>query len=291
MTQPKAGPSRPLIDLHTHSTASDGSLSPTELVRAAAKAGLAAVALTDHDTVQGVDEFLAAARELPIEAVPGVEISMQGPSSALHLVGLYLDHHNPELTRGLDRLQQARDNRNQAMIERFRELGIPLDLAEVAAVSGGGLVGRPHFALALMARGLVHNPGEAFSRFLAAGKPAYVPKFRFEPQEAIHLIRAAGGAPILAHPGLVGMAWTSLEELVGRLKEMGLMGLEVYYTEHDGNITRRLKGLAARLRLLVSGGSDFHGQNKAGTRLGRGKGKLAVPLELLAPIKKAARHA
>jgi len=283
--------SRGLIDLHTHSTASDGTLRPAELARAAAQAGLAAVALTDHDTVDGLAEFLAAGRDLPLETVPGVEISMQGPSLSLHLVGLFVEPGRGDLTPGLSRLQKAREQRNAAMIQRLKELGIRLEMEEVAAASGGGLVGRPHFAQALIKRGVVRNMGEAFNRFLGAGKPAYVPKFRLEPREAIGLIRSAGGVPVLAHPGLVGIGWASLEKLVGDLKEAGLMGLEVYYSEHDANITRRLAGLAARLRLLVSGGSDFHGASKAGTALGSGKGNLAVPADLLPPLKRAAGRA
>jgi predicted metal-dependent phosphoesterase TrpH len=291
MNLPTAGPGEKLIDLHTHSTASDGSLRPAELVRAAQEAGLAAVALTDHDTVEGLDEFLAAGQGAPLETVPGVEISMQVSEVPLHLVGLYVDHLQEELRQGLSRLQQARADRNPKIVARLNELGIPLTLEEVKACSGGGQVGRPHFAQALVNRGAVHNIGEAFNRFLAAGKAAYVPKFRFKADEAIALIRSAGGAPILAHPGIAKLGWANLERLVGELKEMGLMGMEVYYSDHDPNITRRLAGLAARLRLLVSGGSDFHGEPKPAIALGRGKGGLAIPARLLIPIKRAVNHA
>lgn len=279
----------PYVDLHTHTTASDGSLTPAELVRAAADAGLAAVAITDHDTIAGVAEALAAGRELPIEVVPGVEISMAGgPKGSMHLLGLFIDHHNPDLKQSLQRLQAARAQRNPQIARRLQELGIPLTMDEVSALAGGGQVGRPHFAQALIARGVVANRGEAFGRFLAAGKPAYVDKFRFQPAEAIAMVKAAGGVPILAHPGLLGLGMAALENLVAELVSHGLAGIEVYYSEHDNNLARRLAALAARRDLVISGGTDFHGDNKKDIHLGVGQGTLRVPDSLLGPIRRLA---
>ncbi len=277
-----------LIDLHTHSTASDGALSPAEIARAAQEAGLAAVALTDHDTTEGLAEFLAAARPDGPELVPGVELSVERPDGgSLHLVGLWVDPGEPRLQAGLARVQAARRERNPKMVARLRRLGLEITLEEVVAAAGGGQVGRPHFAQVLVDKGMVGGPGEAFGRYLKKGAPAYVEKERLSAREAIGLIRGAGGVSILAHPGLLELHPAVLEQLVRQLKEQGLMGLEAYYSEHQPALERQLLGLAARLGLAVSGGSDFHGPSKPGIRLGAGQGTLRVPATLLAGLKQA----
>lgn len=279
-----------IIDLHTHSTASDGSLTPTQLVEAAWRAGLKAVAITDHDTVEGVAEALTAGQALGQVVVPGVEISLQGyeaqgmPAS-MHLLGLFLDPGQPDLAAGLERLQRARAERNPQIVAKFNALGIPLTLEEVKAFAGGELIGRPHFAQALLARKLVANRGEAFARYLAAGKAAYVPKWRFPPAEGIALLKQAGAVTVLAHPGLFKLGLAGLEALLLRLIDDGLDGVEAYYSEHDPAFTRAVLGLAARLRLVVSGGSDFHGDPKPDIALGLGRGNLRVPASLLAGLK------
>ena len=279
-----------IIDLHTHSTASDGSLTPRGLVQAGLKAGLKALALTDHDTVEGVAEALAAGRELGLEVVPGVEISVQGDGhsgrpAGLHVLGYFVDHQHPGLLEGLRTLQAARAERNPRIVRKFNELGIPLTMEEVAKHAGGDLVGRPHFAQALIERGIVRDRGEAFARFLAAGAKAYVPKFRFPPAEGLGMLRAAGGVPVLAHPGLLKLSLPELESLVRRLMDHGLEGLEALYSEHDTAIRRALTSLAARLGLAVSGGSDFHGDQKPDIALGLGRGDLRVPPSLLAGLR------
>ncbi len=276
------------IDLHTHTTASDGTLSPRELVAAAQEAGLEAVAITDHDTVAGLAEGLAAGRELGLEVVPGVEISMEvGLTGGAHLLGLWVRPADPGLLAGLERLQQARRQRTPRLLARLNELGLPLSLEEVLAQTKGGdaQVGRPHVARALVAKGLAGSVGEAFNRWLAAGAPAYVPKERLPAAQGIALVRGAGGVPVLAHPGLLDLDRAGLESLVLRLRGMGLEGLEAYYSEHDSATQRYLVSLAARLGLAVSGGSDFHGGTKPQVALGRGKGGLRVPASLLAALK------
>ncbi|MEW5913289.1 MAG: PHP domain-containing protein [Thermodesulfobacteriota bacterium] len=280
-----------LIDLHTHTTASDGSLSPRTLVAAAQAAGLAAVAVTDHDSVAGLDEALTAGGERGLEVVPGVEISLERPGGgSMHLIGLWVDHQNPELKQGLAWLQQARAQRNPRIVARLNDLGLALTLAEVEAAAAGGQVGRPHFAQVLVAKGAAANRQEAFGRYLRRGAPAYVEKDRFAPADGLALIRAAGGLPVLAHPGLLEMHPAALAELVRELKELGLEGLEAYYSEHDPALERRLLGLAARLGLAVSGGSDFHGGLKPDIRLGTGLGTLRVPAALLAGLKSQRRR-
>ena len=276
-----------LVDLHTHTTASDGSLTPAELVAAARDAGLKAVAVTDHDTTAGLDQALAAGREMGLTVVPGVEISVEaGLAGGVHVVGLFVDRHHPALAAALERLQQTRARRNPRMVERLNRLGIPLTLEEVTTFAGGEIVSRAHFAQALVARGVVASREEAFARYLGAGKPAYVPKQRLSPQEAITLLREAGAVPILAHPGLLPLERGPLEELVRRFQEMGLEGLEAHYSEHHRPTRLWLERLAARLGLVVSGGSDFHGRAKPDIALGRGKGDLAVPLALLRAIER-----
>jgi hypothetical protein len=275
-----------LIDLHTHTTASDGSHTPAELVALAAKAKLKAVAVTDHDTIDGLAEALAAGQGTGIEVVPGVEISVQGgPTGAMHMLGLWVDRESPVLTQGLARLQRARAERNPQILAKLNQLGIPLTMAEVEAQSGGGQVGRPHFAQAMIARGVVGDRGEAFARFLGAGKPAYMPKYRFEPRVGMEMIRAAGGLAVLAHPGVLRLPLPELEDLLRRLIKDGLQGMEALYSEHDSATTRALVGLAARLGLVVSGGSDFHGAPKPDIILGLGWGDLRVPAGLLTALK------
>lgn len=279
-----------IIDLHTHSTASDGSLTPSELVALGHKAGLQALALTDHDTVQGLAEAIQAAGEAGLEFVPGVEISINGDEllgrpASLHVLGLWVDHRHPGLLAGLATLQEARAQRNPQIVQKFNALGIPLTLEEVAAHAGGQLIGRPHFAQAILERGIVRDRGEAFGRYLAAGAKAYVPKWRFSPQEGIALLRAAGGLPVLAHPGMLKLPQFDLESLLRRLMGHGLEGLEALYSEHDTATRQALTRLAARLGLVVSGGSDFHGRAKPDIALGLGRGDLRVPASLLAALK------
>lgn len=278
-----------LIDLHSHSTASDGSLSPREVVAQAHKAGLTALALTDHDTIEGLDEAILAGQELGLTVIPGVEISIQGDEllgkpASLHVLGLWVDRRHPGLLAGLTTLQEARARRNPQIVRKFNELGIPLTLEEVATHAGGQLIGRPHFAQALLERGLVRDRGEAFGRYLAAGAQAYVPKYRFPPAEGIALLRAAGGLPVLAHPGLLKLPHFDLESLARRLMGMGLEGLEALYSEHDSATRLGLTRLAARLGLVVSGGSDFHGRAKPEIALGTGRGDLRVPASLLTAL-------
>ncbi len=281
-----------LVDLHTHTTASDGSLEPGQVVEAAARAGLRAVAITDHDTVAGLDQALAAGRGLELEVVPGVEISVEreGSRAGMHILGLYLDHRHPEILCALERLQRARARRNPRIARRLRELGLPVSMEQVRDLAGGGQVGRPHFAQVLVRMGAVADRGEAFARYLGAQAPAYVPKFRFSPAEALAFLRRSGAVPVLAHPGLLRLRPRALEALLGRLREQGLEGVEAYYSEHDAATRRLLVSLAARLGLVVSGGSDFHGHNKPDIALGRGLGDLRVPAALLAAIKERHRR-
>jgi predicted metal-dependent phosphoesterase TrpH len=258
-----------LIDLHVHSAASDGSFPPAEVVRLAKAGGLAAMALTDHDTVDGLPEAVAAGETLGLEVIPGVEISAQFPGGTMHILGLFVDYHNGLLDQRLAVLKQARVDRNPRIINKLNGLGIPITMARVEEISGGGQVGRPHIARALMESGYVSDLQEAFDKYLGWRKPAYVSKFRFPPDQALAMIREAKGIPVLAHPFTLnqGSAY-ALKNLIIELQGLGLAGLEVYYSEHTREQEALYLKLAQELNLLVTGGSDYHGLNKPEITLG-----------------------
>jgi len=259
-----------LIDLHTHSNCSDGSLSPRELVQLAKKRDLRAIALTDHDTVAGVAEAVAAGKELGVEVVPGVEISAQYPPGTMHILGYCFSPSQPEFLKALKKLQEVRAARNPKIIERLQALGLEITTAEVLNLSSGQ-VGRPHIAKALVNRGYVSSIDEAFSRYLQKGAVAYVEKFRFSPREAIALIRGAGGLAVLAHPFTLGITEPrELTLLVKELQEMGLAGLEVFYPEHTKEMIVLYQDLAKNLGIVCTGGSDFHGNLRDHSYLGNG---------------------
>ena len=256
------------IDLHTHSSYSDGSLSPRQLVQLAKKRRLRAIALTDHDTVAGVEEALQAGNELGVEVVPGVEISAQYTPGTMHILGYYIRASHRELQGALKKLQQARAARNPKIIERLQALGLELTTTEVLDLSAGQ-VGRPHIARALVNRGYVSSIDEAFERYLKKGAIAYVEKFRFPPEEAIAIIRRAGGISVLAHPFTLGMAKSDeLSQLVRGLRKMGLEGIEVFYPNHTEEMAVIYEDVAKRLGLICTGGSDFHGNFRDHSHLG-----------------------
>ncbi len=275
------------IDLHTHSTASDGSDSPRELVRKARDIGLAAIAITDHDTVDGVAEALDEGRKLDFEVVPGIELSTDFRGKTIHVLGYFIDHHNAFLLEKLGWAQRQREARNEKMVARFRELGVDITLDEVSAEAGGDVIGRPHFAVLLQKKKVVASTSEAFREFLGEGAKAYLPKMRFDAPTAISLIRAAGGLPVFAHPIMTG--WTPLEidDAVAELQTLGLAGVEVFYTHHNPSQTLILYDITKRRGLLPTGGSDYHGNIKPHIRLGFGVGDLAVPASFLTGLKKA----
>ncbi len=275
-----------MIDLHTHSTASDGAMSPTALVRHAKERRLEAIALTDHDTVEGLDEALAAGASQGIEVVPGVEISAEFPDSTLHILGYYMDFKNKSFLERISVLQNARNERNPTIVKKLQQLGLDITLEEITAEAGTGQVGRPHFAQVLVRKGFVKTPREAFDRYLARGAAAYTEKFRFDPRDAIAFIREAGGIPVLAHP--FTLKYAGAEELESILSDMvgwGILGIEVYYSEHSETQVRLYRDLAEKYNLALTGGSDFHGQNIKGICLGSGKGGLNISYKCLERLK------
>jgi predicted metal-dependent phosphoesterase TrpH len=276
------------LDLHLHTTHSDGSCTPTEVVNMARHAGVTALAITDHDIMTGVTEAMTAGQQCGIEIIPGVEISSFTGNSELHVLGYFLDQQDPDLLARLKTLRDGRHRRNPQIIERLQTLGIDITYDEVRALAGSDSVGRPHIARALMDKRVVTSAKEAFDRFLAEGKPAYVPRELPSPAEAISWIKAARGLAVLAHPTWVKVAEQSLVDLVRQLKADGLDGVEVYYSTHAARQTREYLSLAQQLGLLVTGGSDFHGLTKPDIEVGIGKGTLHIPTSLLPKMKEAA---
>lgn len=279
-----------MIDLHVHSNHSDGTLSPKELTELAITTGLSAFALTDHDTVSGIAEakntaasFAAAGQSVTV--IPGIEISAAYKEKDIHILGLWIDERNPELLKGLENAVAERGRRNEAMAERFRALGIPLTLAELRLENPDTVITRAHFAKYLLEQNYVKTREEAFSRYLGYDAPCFVPRTYMQPEQAISLILAAGGIPVLAHPLLYKLKPEELHALLTRLTTAGLKGLEVFYSSNTSFDESIAYGLANRFGLLMTGGSDFHGSNKPNLFLGTGRNhNLNIPDSLLEPL-------
>lgn len=273
------------LDLHLHTTHSDGSCTPTEVIGLAHQAGVTALAITDHDITSGIPEAIAAGEQYEIEIIPGVETSSLMGSSELHILGYFLDWQDNALNQRCKSLRDSRHHRNPQIVDRLRSLGIDITYDEVRALAGSDSVGRPHIARALMNKGVVTSAKEAFDRFLGDGKAAYVPRELPSPADAIRWIKEAHGLAVLAHPTWVKLTDQPLAELVRRLKADGLDGVEVYYSTHAARQTREYLSLAQQLGLLVTGGSDFHGITKPDIEVGIGKGSLHIPTTLLSKMK------
>ncbi|MDH4237532.1 MAG: PHP domain-containing protein [Nitrospira sp.] len=276
------------LDLHLHTTHSDGSFTPTEVIDLAQKAGVTALAITDHDITTGVLEATVAGQKHGIDVIPGIEISSLLGNSELHILGYFLDCQDAQLNERLVLLRESRHRRNPKIIERLQAAGIDITYEEVRALAGTDSVGRPHIARVLMEKRVVASAKEAFDQWLADGRPAYVPRELPTPSEAMQWIRAAKGLPVLAHPTWVKTTEGTLTDLVRRLKAEGLDGVEVHYSTHTPRQTRDYLALAKQLDLLVTGGSDFHGLTKPDIEVGVGKGALHVPGSLLDKLKAAA---
>ena len=268
------------VDLHCHSTASDGTLSPTEVVDLAVSSGLSALALTDHDTIAGVAEAAGAARKAGLDFLPGIEISCDVPRPAtMHLLGYGFDPRSPVLLDLTTRLIEGRNDRNPRIIGKLNELGVTITMEEIEAEAGGNVVGRPHIAAVLLRKGYVSSIKQAFDKYLAQGAPAYFDKERLTPKQAIGLVLESGGVPVLAHPvQLRTENDAQLERIVKDLADLGLVGLEVIHSDHDAALVEKYSKLADRFGLAKTGGSDFHGTNKKDIHLGTANGRK-VPRE------------
>ena len=276
------------IDLHLHTTHSDGSLRPSDVLTLAKHANVSALAITDHDITTGIPEAMAAGEELGIDVIPGVEISSFDGKSELHILGYWVQWDEAVFNQRLARLRESRHRRNPLIMERLREAGLDVTYDEVRSLAGTESVGRPHIAQLLMQKKYVTSAKEAFDRYLAEGKPAYVARELPTPKEAISWIREAKGVAVLAHPTWVKESGEGLRTCVSALKEAGLGGVEVHYSTHTKSQTSQYLELARRLDLLVTGGSDFHGITKPDIEVGTGRGGLKVNPRLLLPLKEAA---
>lgn len=266
-------------DLHTHSTASDGVLAPAELVRRAHAAGLAAVALTDHDTVEGLTEAAAEARRLGLRLVPGVELSTDAIGREVHILGYYCRFEAEPFAVLLEEMRAARRERLERMVTRLNAAGVPVALDRVRALAGAGSAGRPHVARALVEAGHAADVNDAFARFLGRGCPGYVPRRKLHPADAVRAVVAAGGVAVLAHPGLVGD-----DGVIADLVAVGLGGIEVDYPAHTPEQAARYRRLAEDLGLIPTGGSDYHGKGEHWGDLG----DVRVPIEVVDRLERAA---
>jgi predicted metal-dependent phosphoesterase TrpH len=272
------------IDLHTHSTFSDGLLTPTELVREADRRGVRVLALTDHETVAGLAEAESVARERRIDFVPGVEFNTDADRHEVHILGYYVDREDAELLAALAHLEEQRVERVERMVRQLNAIGKSLDLDRVRELAGPGTIGRPHVARAMIERGYVTSVSEAFERYLAGGRPGFVPRRRNDPEAAVQLLRRNGAVPVLAHPLTTG----DVEAILRRLTLVGLLGLEAYYGEYDNEVQQQLRATADRWGLIATGGSDYHGE---GFKHGRDLGGSSVPPETVERLKDAANRA
>lgn len=302
------------VDLHVHSNRSDGTYTPSELVAYAMEKGLAAFALTDHDTVDGLDEAVSYAEKLrqtlspkqaanknpshpapasPLvpEVIPGIEFSTEYQGQDVHIVGLYIDHHSQAFVKQLQEFVDSRTARNQKMCRLLQESGIDITYEALLKEFPDSVITRAHYAKYLLNHGYVQSMKEAFDRYVGDRCPCYVPREKVTPVQAVKLILEAKGIPVLAHPILYHMSDERLDTLTAELTAAGLKGIEAIYSTYKPHEERQIRALAQKYHLLLSGGSDFHGSNKPGIDLGSGCGKLFVPYEILENIKNAVTNA
>ena len=279
------------VDLHTHSSFSDGTDPPATVVAHAAQRGLTALALTDHDILDGIPEARAAAAAAGIELIPGVELSVDWGSSGMHLLGYWIEPRPGPLTDRLEQIRAGRVSRNDQILAALRDLGIEIELTEIRAVAGPGVVGRPHFARVLVDRGHARDGNDAFDKYLARGRPAYRPRLRLAAGEAVDLIHRSGGAAAVAHPHTMAEAAADVEGAFAEFSALGIDGVECYYAEYQPRLQARLTAAAHAAGLVATGGSDYHGDNRPGVAVGIGRGDLAVPEAAVEGLRAAAgRH-
>ena len=276
------------IDLHTHTTFSDGSFSPTELVELATQQGLDILAITDHDTTEGLPEALEATKDLSLELIPGIELSAQFQNREMHILGYFINLTDPRFQSRLEALRSTRIERIHHILDRLHSLGMDISLEEIEQASGTGTIGRPHIAQVLIAKGYIKSMKEAFEQLLGSRGKAYVQRVVPEAYEIIEWITDAGGIPVLAHPYWEGFNKEGSATACQTLVEHGLQGLEVFYGTFSARHISFNLGLARRFDLLMTGGSDFHGTLKPDITLGKGRGSLHVPSKVVEQLRIAA---
>lgn len=269
-----------LVDLHVHSDVSDGTLSPTEIVIHAKEKGLSAISLTDHDTVKGLDEAIEAGKIYKVEVIPGIELSADFPNDNLHILGYCINHKDENFIKKIRPIQDNRKIRNQQILDNLKELGFDISLNQDT-----NIITRAHFASALHKAGYVDTYDEAFKNYLSPGKPGYVKRVTPSPKECIDIIHSGGGLAFLAHPTLYHLDTDQIVRLIKELKSYGLDGIEAIHSVHNNHDEIFLRTLAKKNDLLISGGSDYHGDNKPNLELATGYGNLKIPYHILADIK------
>lgn len=272
------------IDLHTHSVNSDGTLTPTELIKLAKEKNLAAVALTDHDTINGLEEAFAAGKKYGVEVISGIEFSVSADVE-MHLIGLDFSLDSPKITSVLDAMIKNRNTRNTKLLRILGELGMPLTEDDVLQFATSPVIGRSQVARAMVKKGYVSSVAEAFDKYLAFGRPAYLPRETLSPTDAIRIIKESGGIAVLPHLNQIDKTDDELYELLKHLKSVGLDAVEGYYTEYTEEMNIKYRKMADDLGLKLSGGSDFHGENKIAHELGTGSGNLKIPYNILENLR------
>lgn len=274
-----------IVDLHTHSVCSDGTFTPRELVEYADKKGLSAIALTDHDVTDGIEEAECYGHKLGIEVIPGIEVSTEYEGTEIHIVGLFIDRYDSNMNNLLEDMRIKRAKRNKEVAQRLQALGLSITYDDILKTAGGSIITRAHIAKALMQKGYVSNTAEAFERYIGTGKPAYIKREVFSWQQTIDMINSAKGIAVMAHPLLYKFSKKRLETVVSDMAKYGLKAIEAYYSTHSPSDTKYIKTIANKNKLKVSGGSDFHGANKPKLDLAVGYGDLVVPYEVLEGLK------
>lgn len=274
------------IDLHVHSASSDGTLSPRELVLYAKQKNLAAFALTDHDVVDGIEEAVDEGLKQGIEVVPGIELAARYKDREIHILGFFIDYKDPHFLENLAWIQNERKRRNKKMLEKLNSIGFDITIEELKKSAGKDLISRSHFGKVIQEKGYANSVTEAFKLYLSPGKDAYVQREVYTPKECINFIHEAKGLAVLAHPTLYDLTQKELKDLINMLKDEGLDGLEAIYSLFTKEEEYKMRSLANRYNLFITGGSDFHGKNKRQIDMGVGRGNLKVPYELLEEMKK-----
>lgn len=275
------------IDLHVHTNASDGTLSPSAVAALAAETGLAAIAVTDHDTLCGIPEATAAANGLPLEIIPGIELSCAYQNTEIHILGLYIDQNDPDFITETNKLLELRDARNEEIIRRFKKGGMEFSIEELTAGNPNTVITRAHFARALVEKGYAATMTQAFKKYLQYGNSYCPRKETVTPEHAMKILTSNRAFPVIAHPCQYKLGDAGTETLVAYLKELGLKGVEVYHSSHNQYESGKLKDLARKYKLLPTGGSDFHGDNKPDIQIGSGRGGLRISYALLTDIRAA----
>ena len=276
-----------LIDLHVHSNASDGSLTPTEVADEAMRMGLSAIALTDHDTIDGIPEILEYTKDKPLEVVPGIELSCYYNNREVHILGFYMDYTNPALNEELSELKMAREGRNLKMVELMQADGLPVTMEKLLHGNPDSVITRAHFARVLVEEGVCKDKEAAFKKYIGIGCKYYLPKPQVTCETAMKILTTYSKGAFLAHPLLYHLGYAQIEELLIYLKSLGLKGVEAYHSSNNAYESDKLRSMAMKLGLGISGGSDFHGAVKPNIQMGKGRGGMKISMHILDEIKKS----